>query len=218
VLQEQFLLAKLKARDPHAWKKVIKDLSPLAISISRSILQSHTDAEDITQQALIALSAPYAIEKAKIKNLDQLKNFFAAIVRNKSKDHLRKKTAQRRGQGKVWNFSELQTEDSKSPQPYDRPAEENVLSSVDYNEKLDLIRDLLLKLPEKQQQILEGFYLRGLTYAEISETYDIPLGSIGVYLNRAVSKIRSLVSKQSANNLSKISVICTDSLTTQMAP
>jgi DNA-directed RNA polymerase specialized sigma24 family protein len=85
VLQEQFLLAKLKARDPHAWKKVIQDLFPLAISISRTILQSHNDAEDITQQALIALSAPDAIEKAKIKNLDQLKNFFAAIVRNKSK-------------------------------------------------------------------------------------------------------------------------------------
>jgi len=217
VLQEQFLLAKLKARDPHAWKKVIQDLFPLAISISRTILQSHNDAEAITQQALIALSAPDAIERAKIKNLDQLKNFFAAIVRNKSKDYLRKKTAQRRGDGKVWNFSELEKDDTKSPQPYDRPAEENVLSNVDYNEKLDLIKELLPKLPERQQQILEGFYLRGLTYQEISEAYDIPLGSIGVYLNRAVTKIRNLVSKQPANNLSKISVICTDSLTTQTA-
>jgi RNA polymerase sigma factor (sigma-70 family) len=56
-----------------------------------------------------------------------------------------------------------------------------------------MIKDTLKSLPEKQQKIIEGFYLRGLTYGEISEMYNIPTGSIGVYLTRAVTKIRSLL-------------------------
>jgi len=217
VLQEQFLLAKLQARDPHAWRKMIAELYPLAISIANQLLQSHTDAEDITQQALIALSEPDTLQKAKICNTQQLRNFFAAIVRNKSKDFLRRKTAQRRGQGNVWNFSEMENDDENANKPYDRPTNENLLTNVENNELLDQIKEILTTLPERQQQIIDGFYLRGLTYTEISETYNIPVGSIGVYLSRALSSIRSHITKRSRKN-SNISVICQEQITTPTVP
>lgn len=217
VLQEQFLLAKLQARDPHAWRKMIAELYPLAISIANQLLQSHTDAEDITQQALIALSEPETLQKAKICNTQQLRNFFAAIVRNKSKDFLRRKTAQRRGQGNVWNFSEMENDDENANKPYDRPTNENLLTNVENNELLDQIKEILTTLPERQQQIIDGFYLRGLTYTEISETYNIPVGSIGVYLSRALSSIRSHITKRSRKN-SNISVICPEPTTTPTVP
>jgi RNA polymerase sigma-70 factor (ECF subfamily) len=194
VLQDEFFLAKLKTRDPYAWRKLLNQFYPLAISIATSLLHSHADAEDITQQALIAIAEPETLEKANIQNSAQLRNFLTAIVRNKSKDHLRKKTAQRRGQGNVWNFSEMETDDdTRSNQPYDKATDDNLIADIEDNESLDMIKDTLKSLPEKQQKIIEGFYLRGLTYGEISEMYDIPTGSIGVYLTRAVTKIRSLL-------------------------
>ena len=200
VLQDEFFLAKLKARDPYAWRKLLNQFYPLAMSIATSLLHSHADAEDITQQALIAIAEPETLDKANIKNAAQLRNFLTAIVRNKSKDHLRKKTAQRRGQGNVWNFSEMETDDdNRTNQPYDKATDENLLDNIENNESLDMIKETLKSLPERQQQIVEGFYLRGLTYAEISEIYDIPTGSIGVYLTRAVTKIRNLLNPEPKN-------------------
>jgi RNA polymerase sigma-70 factor, ECF subfamily len=53
------------------------------------------------------------------------------------------------------------------------------------------IRTLLAELPEKQREVVRLFHLEGQSYAAISRTLGIPIGSVGVTLRRAEAKLRA---------------------------
>jgi RNA polymerase sigma-70 factor, ECF subfamily len=57
-------------------------------------------------------------------------------------------------------------------------------------EQRELIRSLLHELPEKQRQVVELFHLEGHSYSAISQALDMPIGSVGVTLQRAEAKLR----------------------------
>ncbi len=60
---------------------------------------------------------------------------------------------------------------------------------ISSEQRAELFR-LLDELPEKQQHVVRLFYLEGRGYSEISELLDMPIGSVGVTLQRAQQKLR----------------------------
>ena len=197
VLPERFLLAKLKTGDEFAWKKVFKELFPLAVRIAHRIILSWDDAEDIALDAMSDLASPGRIEEADIDNLERLRGYLGGIVRNKAKDFVRKKMTIRRGEGNVWSFTDVENAD-EGDQQMDAPSSEDLHLNVEKHETLSQIRKLLEGVPEKERVLVEGFYLQGYTYKELSETHGIPVGNIGVYLSRALVKIRNRMKMEKA--------------------
>ena len=57
-------------------------------------------------------------------------------------------------------------------------------------EERSRVQNLLDNLPEKQREVVSRFYLEGQSYATISLDLDIPIGSVGVTLQRAEAKLR----------------------------
>lgn len=55
------------------------------------------------------------------------------------------------------------------------------------------IRDLLQSLPPEQREVLELSYFEGFTQKEISEEYDIPLGTVKSRAKAALDKLRKIV-------------------------
>ena len=190
MLREQFLLAKLRTGDEFAWKKAFPELYPLATGIAYNLVRSRDDADDLALEALAELARPGCLETAGISTMERLRGYLAGMVRNKSKDFLRKKTAQRRGAGNVWNFSDVADEKEGKP-GIDAPSSENLLQNVEKRETKTQIQDILKTLPSKEKVLVEGFYFQGHTYQELSDMHSIPVGTIGVYLSRALGKIRN---------------------------
>ena len=54
------------------------------------------------------------------------------------------------------------------------------------------LRDLIRKLPEEQQQIIQLSYFEGYTQKEIAEDFDIPLGTVKSRAKAALSKLRGI--------------------------
>ena len=61
------------------------------------------------------------------------------------------------------------------------------------DEERSRVQRLLENLPEKQREVVNRFYLEGQSYATISLDLDIPIGSVGVTLQRAEAKLRKQV-------------------------
>lgn len=57
-------------------------------------------------------------------------------------------------------------------------------------EQRQQILSALNELPVKQREVVRLFHLEGLSYLDISQTLQIPIGSVGVTLKRAEEKLR----------------------------
>lgn len=79
---------------------------------------------------------------------------------------------------------------------------ENVVSSDSQNdvyrhliakEEKDRLSILLNRLPERERQLMVAFHREGQTYAEMSERFEIPVGSISTALRRAEQQLKKWV-------------------------
>lgn len=57
------------------------------------------------------------------------------------------------------------------------------------------LQSLLDKLPEDQQFVIEKHYLKGYTQAEISEEFNLPLGTVKTRMRLAMQLLRNLLIK-----------------------
>lgn len=54
------------------------------------------------------------------------------------------------------------------------------------------IRDVVSKLPEDQKFLIEKMYFEGYSQSEISEEFNIPLGTVKTRVRAGMSKLRSI--------------------------
>ena len=59
------------------------------------------------------------------------------------------------------------------------------------------VTELLAKLPDKQRDVIRMFHLQGISYTEISQQLQIPIGSVGPTLRRAEAKLRQWLEVES---------------------
>ena len=57
------------------------------------------------------------------------------------------------------------------------------------------VRDLLNRLPEDQKFVIEKHYLKGYTQSEISEEFNLPLGTVKTRMRLAMQLLRNLLVK-----------------------
>lgn len=78
------------------------------------------------------------------------------------------------------------------------PVEEELIPepSSDFQLKTDLIQDLdqaLHQLSASQQAVFDLHYKKGMTHAELSQTLEMPLGTVKTDLARGLEKLRTLM-------------------------
>jgi RNA polymerase sigma factor (sigma-70 family) len=55
------------------------------------------------------------------------------------------------------------------------------------------LKEVLMKLPEDQQFIVNQLYLKGYTQSEVAEEFNIPLGTVKTRLRLAMIELRSIL-------------------------
>ncbi len=74
-------------------------------------------------------------------------------------------------------------------------AEPGPLERVDANELARLLTALAAKLPDRQRQLLQAYYVEGLKQSELATAFGMPMGTVGVTLSRALESMREELRK-----------------------
>jgi RNA polymerase sigma-70 factor (ECF subfamily) len=161
------LVRKAQKGNDNAFLTLFQEYEQDIYKMAFVYVKNQSDALDVVQETA------YRSFKT-LKNLQEPKHFKTWLIRiaiNCSLDFLRR-------QKKV---VQLKPE-----------LEENL--SGDINEDIDLevtVRDLIEGLNEDEKSVVILRFYEGLTFKEVSETLDIPLGTAKTILYRALDKLRN---------------------------
>nr|MBP7478648.1 sigma-70 family RNA polymerase sigma factor [Chitinophagales bacterium] len=61
------------------------------------------------------------------------------------------------------------------------------------NQKADMVKQAMARISPKYREILEHRYYDDLSYEEISERMELPIGTVKVHLNRAKSMLERIL-------------------------
>ncbi len=75
--------------------------------------------------------------------------------------------------------------------------DDSPLEIAERNAREEVVQDAIAQLPEYQQSMLVMYHVEMLTYEEIAETLDLPIGTVKSRLNRARLALRDLLAKDS---------------------
>ncbi|MBT4385068.1 RNA polymerase sigma factor [Candidatus Peregrinibacteria bacterium] len=142
--------------------------------------RNQKDAEDIVQETYLkAYENLLKYPKDEIKWKPWLMRICINLIRNRAK----KKSS--------LSFSSLKKEDDDTD--FSERIKDEKMSALDklkVKEKQKRVNEAMQKIPEKYQLILELRYMQELSYNEISDALDLPVGTVKVHINRAKSKLK----------------------------
>ncbi|MBL1217567.1 MAG: RNA polymerase sigma factor [Planctomycetes bacterium] len=158
----------------------MKTLGPRLIAVSRGICRDRDVAEDLVQEAFLKLwnTPPDGPERV-------VPSWMRRVVVNLSINHLRRSKR-----------ADSLPEFSNDPAlRHDRRPEHD----VDVADNLQRVRDAMERLPDDKRAILVLRVYEELSYQQIAEVLEIPVGTVMSRLNRARAALRDLI-EEGLNN------------------
>lgn len=173
--QEADWVEGVAAGDDSALGRLYDRYSGLLVGLSRRILGSQEEAEDVLQEVFVQV---WNQAKRYDRSRSSVSTWLVLITRSRSIDRLRtKQVVARTAQSAYEEDPKLDT----SP--------EGMGNVLDRERRLRL-RDELSKLPDEQRQIIELSFFKGMTQTEISSSTGVPLGTVKTRTLLAMKKLR----------------------------
>ena len=163
--------------DRHAWEGLVDQFARLIWSITVDFRLTESDAADVAQTTWLRLLQHID----RIEHPDRVGSWLAATARNEC---LRSLAARKRVV--LAPDDEILTDvTSFSPE-----VDESILA----DERDQVVRDALCRLPRRWQRLLELLMADPpVSYADISSELDLPVGSIGPTRRRCLAQLRVLL-------------------------
>ena len=137
------------------------------------------EAEDISQQAF--LDAQRKLDT--LRDPDKVRAWLFMIVRNLYRRQIRDRVT----------HGEVALEVLVEPVDQKRGSDKQVEQSLDS----ESLQQVLNELPEEFRSVLLLFYFRELSYREIAEQLDVPIGTVMSRLSRGKKQLRERISPES---------------------
>lgn len=181
--RDKDLLRRIAQKDPVALSLLYDQYNRLLFGLLISILKKKTEAEDILQEVFSNIW-----EKADQFDPDRGTGYtwIVSLTRNKGIDRLRSKVYKEQKK----QSTSLDNDDVYHPlySSENNPLEDTILS-----DRADMVRNALQQISEKQRKVIEISYFSGLSQSEISEEYDIPLGTVKTRMRDGMMKLRDIL-------------------------
>ena len=139
---------------------------------SFSILKSHEDAENITQDVFLNLW----INRAKIENCSSVKYYIFTLSYNSAISIIRKKASETKFIEYVKTLNNL--------------VQDPVDLQVEFSELTEKLNYIIQELPVRQREVYTLHKIEGLKYSEISEILHISKNTIENHMSRALKTIK----------------------------
>jgi RNA polymerase sigma factor (sigma-70 family) len=149
------------------FREIVPPLLDDAYSLAKWLCQNPTDAEDIVQDAALR-----ALQALSTVSVDRPKPWFLAIVRNAAMTFMarnRRKTVAYAGDMTDLDALDLRPADETAPNP------EQELIALEDGERL---RQAIAGLPSPFLETLVMRDINGLSYREIAEATEVPVGTV----------------------------------------
>lgn len=170
------LLRLVAERQPDALAELYDRHSPALLSLSRRILDSPSDAEEILQEVFLHVwnqAERYDAGRSSVAT------WLVLITRSRAIDRLRTR-----------KVVERTHETAHQEDPVEHTSPEGV-EAVLIQERRERVQREIQKLPPEQRQVLDLAFYEGLTQSEIAARTDLPLGTVKTRTLLAMKKLRS---------------------------
>lgn len=163
--------------DRQAWERLVDQYARLIWSITGEFRLVESDAADVAQTTWLRLLEHID----RIEYPDRIGSWLAATARNEC---LRNLAAHKRV---VLGHDDAELDDAIAQEP-------EVDARLLADERAQVVRDALSHLPRRWQRLLELLMADPpVSYAEISDRLDLPIGSIGPTRGRCLARLRVLL-------------------------
>lgn len=174
-------ISKIRSGDLNAFEHIVNKYKDKAMTLMMRILRNRDEAEDALQEAFI--KAYNAILTSKFEERSKFSTYFYRIAYNAAIDHYKR----------LRKISYVNLEDDNIPDiELSLPLGEGLKGGAEIQ---NLVNTYLGELPSNYSVILTMFYINDLSHDEISQTLDLPLGTVKNRIFRAKEKLREIILK-----------------------
>ncbi len=172
----EVLIRSLKNQEAAAFEELYDRYSGALLGIVVSVTGDGETARDVLQEAFVKIWK-------NIQKYDETKGrlftWMLNIARNTAIDHLRN--------------SETKISKGKITSDRSDAAIENRMGSVTVNTDIIGLREVVNQLNEEQRIVIEKAYFEGLTWEDIAEALDLPVGTVKTRLRSALIRLREIL-------------------------
>ncbi len=136
------------------------------------LLNNSAEAEDAVQQSMMKLWQ----KKEELKNIENLRAFVIKVLQNECLNRLKKEQTVLKHHGQFGKMQPLSAEFQEG-------------------NMVEIIKNEIYKLPEKQKMIIQLCDVEGFEHKEIAAIMDIEEGAVRTNLSRARQKIKMQIIK-----------------------
>ncbi len=171
---EDELLVRVAKGDQDAFAALYDRLSPSVLGVVRGVLRDPSQSEEVAQEVLVEVwkqASRFDEERGSART------WILTIAHRRAVDRVRSEQAHRNRDVKVAQRDRHR--------PFDEVAEK-----VETRLEHRAVREALTSLTDLQREAVELAYYRGLTYREVAELLDTPLGTIKTRMRDGMIRMR----------------------------
>ncbi|GAB2496888.1 MAG: sigma-70 family RNA polymerase sigma factor [Cytophagales bacterium] len=176
-MQEEEIIAGLRARNRQTTEYLYEKYSRALMGVILRIISDHDIAEEVFHDSFIKITRKIdSYEESK----GRLYTWMANICRNSAIDKLRSKEISQTGKTNAIDDFVFGIESQSG--------------TLEHVEGIG-VRELMNQLTADQKFIIEYIYFQGYTHSEISEEFDIPLGTVKSRVRAALQVLKKNLEK-----------------------
>ncbi|MCF8259180.1 MAG: RNA polymerase sigma factor [Melioribacteraceae bacterium] len=162
-----------------AFNEIVRNYQKTIYWHARKMLGNHIDADDVTQEVIIILYR----KLSSFKFNSSLSTWIYRITSNKCINHIRSQ--------KVRRFFSIDDDEANELRE-----NSDLINDVENKEKLELLDNVLQKLPAKQREVFILRNYKELSYEEISEISGKSVGGLKANYFHALRKVMELMENE----------------------
>jgi len=174
---EGALIRQCQAGDKDAFGRLVKQCAGRAIGAAYMLLGNRDDAMEASQDAFIRAWRNIR----RFNGRSKFYTWYSAVLRNVCLSRLRKR---RHPTGEIL------------VEPPGEAERDDPSILAERNERTDLVRKAILRLPLKHREIIVMSHFQHMSYKEIAEALAIPIGTVMSRLHNARKALRGLLPEE----------------------
>ncbi len=177
------LIDRVAQRDEAALKALYDLTSSKLYGLAMRVVGKSEWAEDALQETFLYIWRSAGDYRA---SLSPPMAWLGLIVRSRSLDYLRRRTAERTHLTDEIDDVMSDTMEGNSPNPMD-----TTLAS----QQAWALHQCLAKLESRQREVVSLAYLRDLSHSELAEQLSLPLGTVKTWIRRGLDQLRNCMTR-----------------------
>jgi RNA polymerase sigma-70 factor, ECF subfamily len=174
------LIVSLRQGNQNALSILYDRYGGLVYTLALKLLDRRGEAEDLTQDIFLSFWKQDKFNP----NRATLSTYLCLVTRSRAIDKLRSRQSEQKS---IVRLQQITISETELP---------TLLDSVTLAEEQLLVRESLVQLIDRQRQILELSYYRGLSQSAIATQLNLPLGTVKTHMRQGLIKLRQLLQSQ----------------------